>query len=275
LLRFHLYSHVIHHIPAAEDVLPVLDMGQTSYRIRPGLLFQIGSALSRQANFIHSASTGHNPWIEGGPPDLPVFMDESALDESGIPIPGISLFRGYSIQRLEQLRFSSIDDAIHFIRGAKAIHNYYLLFIAQQMRHFFRFGFDSHWNFGAPLSMAKTEVLRRNLPHFPIDSHHDLERLMSHQILRNAVDFACATLLSPSRNNRLITVHRAGQVVLAIWPLSTPIRDAAEAYVVHHMGEINCTVRVLDQFVIDNEPGGGDSDSDSMDDSSEDDDDFI
>ncbi|KAJ6516645.1 hypothetical protein C8R47DRAFT_1313054 [Mycena vitilis] len=267
LMRMQIASQIIYHVPSAVDVLPILHLGKTSYRIRPGFMYQIATALARLAEFIHCASNDHNPWISGGPPDLPLSMDQSGLEESALPIPGVSLFRGYSIQSLEQRRFSSVEEALNFIRMAIALYNYYLLWIANQIRHFLRFGYDSKWNWGAPLSMAKTEFLRRNLPHFNIDSHGDLEYIMGHQILRNTADFACAYLISP-RDNRLIRVHRAGQVVLAIWPLSQPAYNPAEVFLVHHLGEIHCTVRVLGQILVDNQPSDGSSDDSSDDDDS-------
>ncbi|KAJ7646291.1 hypothetical protein DFH06DRAFT_1411939 [Mycena polygramma] len=267
-------SQLLHHIPSYDDVEPVMTYDDTTcFRLRPSVMFLIGSAFSRKADFAHCASTDHNPYVVGGRPDLPLGMDECSLEESAIPIPGLSLFRGYSIHRLLQRRFSSRDEAVDFIRLAKVLHNYYLMWIANQIRHFIRFGVDSKWNWGAGIGMCKVEFLRRNNVHFPILSHGDLEHIMSHQILRNAADFACAFMLS-RRDNRLISVHRAGQVVLAIWPFANPAQDAAELYALHHMGELRCSVRVLGQIVLDNQPG--DSSTEEMDsDESDDSDDSI
>lgn len=250
----------------------------------------IGSALSNLADFIHCASNDFNPWLGGGRPDLPAFMDESGLEEGGFRIPGISLFRGYSLDLLRQRRFASREEAVDFIHLAKHVYNYYLHWIADGIRHFLEFGFHSHWNWGAGMAMAKTEILRRCWAHFSLGGHQDLQRFMSHQVLRNAMDFgavffydhlsthlipfdlACASLISDHSHNRLLYVHRGGKVSLAIWPLSNPICDTAEVFLTHHLSELDCSVATLNRIVHDNDPAGWDIERDFQDESEDSDD---
>ncbi|KAJ7226152.1 hypothetical protein GGX14DRAFT_556900 [Mycena pura] len=253
LLRLHLSSSLGHHIASQSDAVLSTVHTPHQYSLRPGLMHTIASAFTSIADFVICAANDCNPHLPGAV--VPLGMDEDSLEEAAISAPGIILFRGYSIAHLFHRRFASIELAMEFVHCARLVHNYYVLWVANRIRAFLRYGYDSQWNWGAPLGMAKTEFLSRNLPYFHFDSHRALERLMAHRVLRNAVDFACADLIAARSDNRLIYMNRGGFAIVTLWPLFDPVADDADLFTRHHMWELNITMEMLDNFMIDNTPG--------------------
>jgi hypothetical protein len=253
-MRFFLYSVLHTYQLSLDDVLPCLDSGASTWRIRTPVCYIASRALNSLANFILCAANDHNPWHDGGRPDIPQFIDTSLLEELGLRIPGIILFRNYSDRNIHDARFASAEDGLAYIQWLKTVYTYYLLWIANAIRISVQFGYHSSWRWGAAMSMSHTEWTHRITRHFVYDGYKSLERFMAHQLLRNDMDFGCAMLLGPSHGVRLLSIIRAERAHLAMWPLTDPISEEGDLFVRHRLHEIGSSIPVLNQLVIDNEP---------------------
>ncbi|KAJ7015972.1 hypothetical protein C8F04DRAFT_1246261 [Mycena alexandri] len=231
-LRLALYSPFHTHIPSKDDVCRVVEFGQTSWAIRAPLCTMAVRALQIVAYFILCAANDHNPYFQGGPPDLPSFIDLTYLDQLGLRIPAIILFRSYSENIVRNMRFPDEQAAI----------DYPLSYAGE-------FGYRCSWRWGAPLAMAHTEWTHRITRHFVYDGHKSLEHLMSHQLLKNEMDFGCAALLSPFDAVRLLSIIRAERHHLAIWPVTDPISQQGDIFLRQHLHELNTSISTLNHIV--------------------------
>jgi hypothetical protein len=184
--RFSMGSPLQSHVPSTDDIIPILDFGQTTYALRPNIFHMIADSLNRIADFILCAANHHNPWAEGGRPDIPTSIPQELLDELGTRIPGIILFRMYDIR---ETTFPTVESALEYMLLAKRVYHYSLNWIANVIRQCVEIGYRSGWRWGTPLAMAQTECTHRITRHFTYDGHTALERFMGHQLTRNEMDF--------------------------------------------------------------------------------------
>lgn len=187
--RLLLGSPLQYHVPSTDDVLLHLDMGQQFAVIRRNVCTMICDTFSRMADFLLCAANDHNPWFLGGRPDISSSIECSKLEELGLQLPGLVLFRSYSLEKLSQRHFPTIDSAIAYLDVAKSVYNYYLHWIANAIRLSVQYGYWTSWRWGAPLCMSHTEFTHRITRHFMYDGYKSLERLMAHQLLRNEMGF--------------------------------------------------------------------------------------
>ncbi|KAJ7023530.1 hypothetical protein C8F04DRAFT_1134190 [Mycena alexandri] len=147
------------------------------------------------------------------------------------------------------MHFPDEQAAIDYLFLMQAVYEYYLLWIANAMRLSTEFGYRCSWRWGAPLAMAHTEWTHRITRHFVYDGHKSLEHLMSHQLLKNEMDFGCAALLSPFDAVRLLSIIRAERHHLAIWPVTDPISQQGDIFLRQHLHELNTSISTLSHIV--------------------------
>ncbi|KAJ7614214.1 hypothetical protein B0H17DRAFT_1220655 [Mycena rosella] len=251
--QFSLGSQLLNHTPSGDDVLPVLDSGHWTYRVRPSICFHMEDAFDRIADFIHCAANDHNPYFAGGRPDIPTSIPTASLEELGTRIPGASLFRMYHA-RMQDRRFPNIDSALEFIHTAKRVYNYYIHWIANAIRMSTEFGYHSSWNWGAPFGMSVTEFIHRITRHFFYGGYRSLQRLMAHQLLRTNMEFACAELLTVDEDIRLLVISRSDHTYVAMWPLAEPAVDLGDLFVGAYLHAHQLTVDTLHDIFESNEP---------------------
>ncbi|KAJ7757176.1 hypothetical protein B0H14DRAFT_2634952 [Mycena olivaceomarginata] len=179
----------------------------------------------------------------------------AALYELECGIPGISLFRGYDLRRIDQSpAFYRYDQAVEFVATAQKIWAYYMHWLACAIISH-EHGFCSQLNFGAPLRMQHTEFVHRLNKYAFYGSGQSLRRLMSHAIYANSMDFLCAEFIS-RYVRRLIVAERCGDVYLAIWPLPASNPDdrsreePVEQFVRMYLNEEGLTLDDLDVSII-------------------------
>lgn len=147
------------------------------------------------------------------------------------------------------MRFPTQQAALDYLFLMQAVYEYYLLWIANAIRLSTEFGYHCSWRWGSPLSMSHTEWTHRVTRHFVYDGHKSLEHLMSHQLLKNEMDFGCAALLSPYEGVRLLSIIRAERNHLAIWPLNDPVTEEGEVFAKNHLHELNTNIDTLNHIV--------------------------
>jgi hypothetical protein len=191
--RITLETGLLTHTPLATDVVQGLDMGQTYFVLAPIMRDLIAKSLNGVADFIHCAANDHNPFFDGGRPDIPPLIDRCTLDQLCLSIPGISIYSTYQLNPPGRItRFSTEEDVHEYVKLAKAVYHYYINWIANAIRISTEFGYHCSFNWGAPLGMSKTEFIHRVTRYFSYGGYTSLEQFMGHQLHRNAMDFACA-----------------------------------------------------------------------------------
>ncbi|KAJ7257431.1 hypothetical protein C8J57DRAFT_1472762 [Mycena rebaudengoi] len=254
LLHHRLATQLAHHIPSAEDVQIDVSMGEHSYSIRPGIRHMMWESLDSVGDYLLCSANNHNPFCQGSRPDIPIFIETANLAQLGLPMPGASLFRVYALQARHHI-FPDIDSAIDFVHMVKSVYHYFINWIANAIRISIEFGYHCSWNWGAAVGMSKVETIHRITRYFFYGNYLSLERFMSHQLLRNEMDFACARIISGAFNLRILSITRGECTYLAHWPLSYQSNDAGDLFVRTHLQELGCSVSTLNQIIMDNEPG--------------------
>ncbi|KAJ7183962.1 hypothetical protein C8R46DRAFT_1027600 [Mycena filopes] len=202
------------------------------------------------AYFILCAANDHNPYLKGSAPDIPSFIDSSYLEELGLHAPGIILFRSYSQQNVINMRFLDQQSAINYLMTMRIVYHHYLLWIANAIRLSTQFGYHSSWRWGSALSLTHTEWTHRVTRNFTYEGYKTVEHLMSNQLTRNEMDFACADLLSSHNIVRLLSISLGERTRLAIWPLGNPIMgNEGDQFVRHHLHELDTDVATLNLIV--------------------------
>ncbi|KAJ7738208.1 hypothetical protein B0H14DRAFT_2638538 [Mycena olivaceomarginata] len=226
-----------------------------SYQIQPALFDHIVDAFDRLSGAIHCAANGTPPRYRNGRLMAPMSIPFAALYELECGIPGISLFRGYDLRRIDQSpAFYRYDQAVEFVATAQKIWAYYMHWLACAIISH-EHGFCSQLNFGAPLRMQHTEFVHRLNKYAFYGSGQSLRRLMSHAIYANSMDFLCAEFIS-RYVRRLIVAERRGDVYLAIWPLPASNPDdrsreePVEQFVRMYLNEEGLTLDDLDVSII-------------------------
>ncbi|KAF7343162.1 hypothetical protein MVEN_01747000 [Mycena venus] len=237
----------------------------SSYQIKPALFDRIVDAFDRLSAAIHCAANGTPPRYRNGRLMAPMSIPFAALHELECGIPGISLFRGYDLRRIDQSpTFYRYEQAVEFVATAQKIWAYYMHWLACAIIISYEHGFRSQLNFGAPLRIQHTEFIHRLNKYAFYGSGQSLRRLMSHAIYANSMDFLCAEFISKYAR-RLIVTERHGDVYLAIWPLPASNPDdrsreePVEQFMRMYLNEEGLTLDDLDVSIIEIDCGCGSS----------------
>ncbi|KAJ7258549.1 hypothetical protein C8J57DRAFT_1472280 [Mycena rebaudengoi] len=253
--RITLETGLLTHTPLATDVVQGLDMGQTYFVLAPIMRDLIAKSLNGVADFIHCAANDHNPFFDGGRPDIPPLIYRCTLDQLCLSIPGISIHSTYQLNPPGRItRFSTEEDVHEYVKLAKAVYHYYINWIANAIRISTGFGYHCSFNWGAPLGMSKTEFIHRVTRYFSYGGYTSLEQFMGHQLHRNAMDFACSRLLSNDPNLRIISFTRGERTFLVRWPIPYYTHEMGDVFVGIYLRERSYTLAGLDAFVINHEP---------------------
>ncbi|KAF8173152.1 hypothetical protein K438DRAFT_2023505 [Mycena galopus ATCC 62051] len=252
--RFAIGSPLEYHPASGNDILPRINYGEVSYIVRPTVCSIITDTFNRTADFILCAGNGHNPWILGGRPNIQHSISVSTLEEIMLHLPGVVLFRSYTTC-LADMEFRRPQDAVECVAIAVFLYHYTLHWIADAMRRSTEFGCHTSWRWGAPMGMSHEEFVHRITRYFVYGGYKSLERMMSHQLTRNAMDFACSTFFSLEEDEArcLLSIERADRARLALFPLNHPT-DSGDQFVHLHLQELQCDAGTLSYIVEKNNP---------------------
>ncbi|KAJ7927421.1 hypothetical protein B0H13DRAFT_2312633 [Mycena leptocephala] len=209
--------------PCIDDLIPDVDSGVHSFKLRPVLAHQYRRIFDTLAGIILCAANNHNPWVLGGGPQIPAGIPLRSLLEIDSRVPAICLFRVYARLTFEERRFSTIAEGLEHIAMLQKICRHFIFFIANGIRLSIEDGYHSGWNYGAPLGMAEVEFRHRATPTFSYGGYSDLAVHMRNRAEQSEIDFACARLVSPNASQLIFTEHATDPLepicYVAAWPL--------------------------------------------------------
>ncbi|KAJ6533872.1 hypothetical protein DFH09DRAFT_1284321 [Mycena vulgaris] len=237
----------------SDDIEKDVFLRHVTYRLRPTYVEQLYDSLERLSAVVHCAGNKHYPRYQGGGLHVPMCLPMSALDEAGSTMPGISLFRGYGMRRInESPSFATEQQAIDFAATGQKIWVYYMHWLTCSVLSSLEHGYNSRWSYGAPINMADEEFLHRISKTASYGSGQSLRRLMSHAVYSNSMDFLCAQFVSKYAR-RLLVSERHGDVYLTMWPVpaeTATVQEGADQFLRMYLYEQGLTLEDLDDEVL-------------------------
>ncbi|KAJ7711826.1 hypothetical protein B0H16DRAFT_1815743 [Mycena metata] len=227
----------------SDDVIKILDHGETWYRLRPILSHQYRRFFDSLAAIILCAGNDHNPWVNGTGRDIPAGLPHEALIDAHDRIPGVLLFRLYLHLTFEELRFRSEAEALAHGTTLQKVCRHTIFWIANAIRLSVEAGWYTRWNWGAPIGMSRIEFIHRVSRHFSYNGYSDLAMHVANRAERSEVDFgatsfliqlihfiyarhaACARLINPDATHLIYTNFEwdpmeGPQCFIAVWPMA-------------------------------------------------------
>ncbi|KAJ7504011.1 hypothetical protein B0H11DRAFT_2222109 [Mycena galericulata] len=240
-----------------DDIESTTYCGIVTFYIRPTYLEQLYDALERLSAVIRCAGNDFFPAFGGGLQNAPMGLNVNAVNENDGCTPGILLFGGYSVRRMnDKPGFATRAEAIDFAVTAQKIWVYYMHWLTNVIINSHEHDYCSYWNPGAAINMARTEFTQRINGHAFYGGGQSVRRLMDNLLYANAMDYLCAQFLSKF-TRRLILIERRGSVSLTMWPvpkqssLFDPIpEEPADQLVQNYLADEGLTIADLDDEVM-------------------------